>query len=117
MDEDSRVPRKEFRARISDDQSSKGLPASWCGLCSPWLREYASLRAWFARLRCLLSQPLLAALQGTDLVRIFVDDGGRGGVRGPEKHGGRARECLQPVQAQDDCGVDHLHGGGDRRRS
>jgi nitrogenase molybdenum-iron protein beta chain len=44
----------------------------------------------------------LAPLQGADLLRLLVDDRGRGGVRRPQQHGRRPRQRLQPVQAEDD---------------
>ncbi len=116
VDQDGGVSREELRARRPDRQSRQGLPAAGRGLRRARLREHAALRSRLAGLRRLLSQPLLAPLQGADLLRLLVDDRGCCGVRRPEQHGRRPRQRLQPVQAEDDRRLDDLHGRGHRRR-
>ncbi len=116
MDEDAGIPGEELRARSPDHQPGEGLPAARRRVRGRRLRGYAALRAWHAGLRRLLPQPFLAPFQGADLGGLLVDDRGRGGVRRPQQHDRRARQQLQSVQAQDDRGLDHLHGGSDRRR-
>ncbi len=55
--------------------------------------RHAALRSWQPGLRRLLSQPLLASLQGADILRLLVHDGRCGGVRRPQQHD--RRPCQQ----------------------
>ena len=116
MDQDAGISREELRARGADGQSGQSLPAARRGVRRGRLREDAALRARLAGLRGLLSQPPLAAFQGAELLRVVVDDGGRGGVRRPQQHDRRACQHLQHVQAEDDRRLHDLHGGSHRRR-
>ena len=57
--------------------------------------KHHPLRPRLARLRRLLSLALLTSFQGADLLRLLLDDGGRGGVRRPQQHDRRPCQHLQ----------------------
>ncbi len=116
MGQDRGIQGTELRPRGADRQSGQGLPAARRGVRRGRFREDDPLRPRVAGLRRLLPLALLAALQGADVLRVLVDDRGCGGVRRPQQHDRRAGQHLCDVQAEDDRGVDHLHGGSHRRR-
>ena len=110
------VPRKEPRPRGAGGEPRQGLPAARRGVRRRRLREDAELRPRLARLRRLLPLAPLAPLQGAVQRGVLVDDRGRRGVRRSHQHGRRPRQRLCALRAEDDRGVDDLHGRGHRRR-
>ena len=114
--QDLGLPREEPRPRGAGRQSGQGLPAARRRVRRRRLREDDELRPRLARLRRLLPLASVASLQGAVQRGLLLDDGGRGGVRRPQQHGRRPRQHLLALRAEDDRGLDHLHGGSDRRR-
>ena len=113
--------RDEYREKNFAREALTVNPAKACQplgavFAAVGFEQNAAVRAWLARLRRLLPQPFLASLQGADILRLLVDDRRRRGVRRPQQHDRRLGQHLQYVQAEDDRGLDHLHGRGHRRR-
>ena len=116
VDQDLGISREEPRAPGARGQSGQGLPAARRSVRRRRLREDHVIRAWLAGLRRLLSLASLPPLQGAGLGGLFVDDGGRGRVRRPQQHDRRPRQHDRALFAQDDRGLDDLHGRSHRRR-
>ena len=116
MDQDAGISEKNFAREALTVNPAKACQPLGAVFAAVGFESTHSLRARLAGLRRLLPQPPLAPLQGAELLRLLVDDRGRGGVRRPQQHDRRPGQHLQHVQAEDDRGLDDLHGGSDRRR-
>ena len=117
MGEDARISREEFRARGADGQSGQGLPAARRGV-----RRGRASRAPFPSCTARkAASPITAAIfsrhfkePSSCVSSSMTEDAAVFGGLNNMIDG--LANTYSHVQAEDDRGLDHLHGGSDRRR-